>query len=357
MDSAAPGLDFAAIGHQDSWAHITTFVNGIRSGAQAPLPAEKIKDIFAYIPPRDIFRVKVKSATGATINGVYIETFIDPDKLDNTFVRTNIAKVIGAVKCAQKLGAKMVTLGGFTSIVLEGNLDVLPPGASRFTTGNTLTAAFIINGVEKAAQQLHIDIAKSKLLIIGATGDIGSACTHYFKKKVKQLLLCARNAKRLAELAQTLTEEGAVVGASTDLSVLLPQADIVICAASSTGLSLHNCKKRALICDAGYPKNAEIQTEQQDVHLFHGGMGQVSGGFGFQPDYSASIYQYPAPHVIHGCILEAMVLAFEKRFENFSAGKGNITPDHIGEIYQLSQKHGIGIAPFYNAKGLWPQPF
>ena len=55
----------------------------------------------------------------------------------------------------------------------------------------------------------------------------------------------------------------------------------------------------------------------------------------------------------HGCILEAMVLAFENRFETYSSGKGNITIDKMEEIYSLSLKHGINIAPFYNAKGLW----
>ena len=43
------------------------------------------------------------------------------------------------------------------------------------------------------------------VLIIGATGDIGLACTHYLKSKVKKLLLCARNNIRLDKLSQELT--------------------------------------------------------------------------------------------------------------------------------------------------------
>jgi hypothetical protein len=33
-------------------------------------------------------------------------------------------------------------------------------------------------------------------------------------------------------------------------------------------------------------------------------MGQVSCGYDFNPDYSATICQYDAPYIIHGCILE-----------------------------------------------------
>ena len=81
MDNKAASLDFAVIGHQDSWQNITSFVNGIRAADQEQLSTEKIKDIFSFIPPMDLFRVNVKSKTGAEINGVYIDTFIDPDKL------------------------------------------------------------------------------------------------------------------------------------------------------------------------------------------------------------------------------------------------------------------------------------
>jgi hypothetical protein len=50
----------------------------------------------------------------------------------------------------------------------------------------------------------------------------------------------------------------------------------------------------------------------------------------FKPDYSNSIYRYEAPHIIHGCILEAMILAFENRSENYSSLKGNITIEKNG---------------------------
>jgi len=351
MDSPSSSLDFAAIGHQDSWQTITDFINGIRTDK---LSSEKIRDIFSFIPARDLFRVKVRSKTGAEINGVYIETFIDPDKLEIQFLRTNIGKVMNAVSCAEKMGARMVALGGFTSIVLEGNLDSFSGNGSKFTTGNTLTAAYIVKGIEKAAIQQGNDLKDSTILIVGATGDIGMACANFVKNKVRKLLLCARNNQRLEKLSQELMKEKIAVNYSVSPEQLVPEADIIICAASSSGIKLTDFKKNVLICDAGYPKNLETKIENnKDIKLFHGGMGQVSRGFNFCPDYSNSIYRYAAPNIIHGCILEAMILAFENKFENYSAGKGNISVDKMEEIYSLSIKHGINIAPFYNANGLW----
>jgi fatty aldehyde-generating acyl-ACP reductase len=65
------------------------------------------------------------------------------------------------------------------------------------------------------------------------------------------------------------------------------------------------------------------------------------------------MYYYDAPHIMHGCILEAMVLAFERKLENYSSAKGQITVDKMEEIYAMGFKHGIVLAPFYNAQGLW----
>jgi fatty aldehyde-generating acyl-ACP reductase len=356
MDSATARVDFALIGHQDSWQNIAGFINSMRGAEQDTLSIEKIKSSFSFIPPRDIFRVKVRSATGAEINGVYIETFIDPDKLDASYARANIGKVMKAVAWAKKMGAGIVALGGFTSIVLEGNLDSFAAGVTKFTTGNTLTAAYIVKALEKAALKKEIPLAQSNVLVIGATGDIGTACVQYLKNKTGELLLCARNRQQLEKLSNQLTKENVPVKYTVSLNELVPEADIIISVASATDLQLNNCKKDVLICDAGYPKNLENAiAENNGVYLFHGGMGQVVCGFDFNPDYSKSIYRYEAPYIVHGCMLEAIVLAFENRFENYSSGKGNITTGKMEEIYSLGVKHGIDTAPFYNAKGLWRQ--
>ena len=355
MVSTTAGINFAVIGHQDNWESIERFVNGLRTPDQEKLSVEKIKNIFPFIPPRVLFKVKVKSTTGCEINGIYIDTFIDPEKLDVQHSKANIRKVIKAALCAEKEAASIATFGGFTSIMLEGNFAPLSNNGTKFTTGNTLTAAYIVKGIEAAASQCNINLSISNLLILGATGDIGMACVSYFKKKVKQMLLCARNSQRLEKLAYNLADENVKIKYHVSIDQLVPEADVIICVASTTGLNFKGCKKNVLICDAGYPKNLDKQiNENSEVHLFHGGMGQVSMGYYFNPDYSANIYQYPAQGIAHGCILEAMVLAFENKIENYSTGKGNITTEKIEEIYECGLKHGIILAPFHNANGLWP---
>ncbi len=46
-----------------------------------------------------------------------------------------------------------------------------------------------------------------------------------------------------------------------------------------------------------------------------------------------------------------MALALERRFEPFSQGRGFITPQRVEEIETIAARHGIHLAPLYNADG------
>lgn len=188
MGYQSPDKDFALIGHQDCWKKITGFVDFLSNGRRS-LPAEKISEVYSFIPPRRIFDIEIKSITGQKAKGCYIETFISPDELVSRYWKKNLIKVKEAAACARKLNVNIAALGGFTSIVLEGRNDALNDGSStKFTTGNSLTAAFIVKSLEKACCKFDKQLKKQQLLVIGATGDIGSACIQYRPLKKDQIL-------------------------------------------------------------------------------------------------------------------------------------------------------------------------
>jgi len=105
------------------------------------------------------------------------------------------------------------------------------------------------------------------------------------------------------------------------------------------------------VCDAGYPKNMSPGAEMRGARVFFGGLGQVTGGLNFRPDFRGVLNRHPFPDVVHGCLLEGMALALERRFEAFSQGRGFITPDRVQEMERIAARHGIGLAPLYNADG------
>jgi fatty aldehyde-generating acyl-ACP reductase len=347
-------VDFALIGHQESWRAAADVLAVLRGLQHTPLPDDEIKDLLPWIPPRPVCQVVVGSIVGVKARGLYIDSFIPPDRLDPTYVHENIARVRGAAACAISAGAKIVSLGGFSSLLIEGNFEHLPERYDTvFTTGNTLTVAFIVQGIEKMCALERRDLSRSTLLIVGATGDVGSGCARCLAPLVKRMLLSARNVKRLRRLGTELQSDGVEVEMATHLQRFSTEADIVICAASlaSPSLLLDRIAPDAIVCDAGYPKNLSPRAEMRDAKVFFGGLGQVSGGMKFAPDFHGILNRHPFPDVVHGCLLEGMALALEGRFEPFSQGRGSITPKRVAEMAAIAARHGIGLAPLYNADG------
>lgn len=347
-------VDFALIGHQEAWRAAADVLAVLRGPEHAALPDEEVKDILPWIPPRAICQVEARSATGAKARGLYIESFIPPDRLDAEYMRDNIARVRGAASYAIRARAKIVSLGGFSSILIEGNFDQLPERHDTvFTTGNTLTVAFIVQGIRKMCALEGRDLRRSTLLIVGATGDLGSGCTRCLAPLVKRVLLKARNVERLGRLAAELRADGVAVEIAAGSLQFSEEADVVICAASlaSPSLRLGPIARGAIVCDAGYPKNVSPSAEMPGAKVFFGGLGQITGGLRFTPNFRGILNRHPFPDVVHGCLLEGMALALERRFEPFSQRRGFITPERVQEIESIAARHGIYLAPLYNADG------
>lgn len=347
-------LDFALIGHQESWRAASDVLAVLRGPGHVPLPEEEVRDILPWIPPRPVCQVEISSIRGARARGQYIDSFIPPDQLADAHVRDNLARVRASAACAIKAGAHIVSLGGFSSILIEGNFDQLPEKHQTvFTTGNTLTVAFILQGIRRMCSWQGRDLERSTLLIIGATGDVGSGCARCLAPEVKRVLLYARNLERLHKLAGELRGGGVQVETATGLRQFSSPADVVICAASlaSPSFLLSGIGPDAIICDAGYPKNLSSGVALPHAQVFFGGLGQVTGALSFTPDLHGVLNRHPFPNVVHGCLLEGMALALERRFEPFSQGRGFITPRRVKEIESIAARHGIYLAPLYNTEG------
>jgi fatty aldehyde-generating acyl-ACP reductase len=347
-------VDFALIGHQESWRAAADVLAVLRGPQRTPLPDEEVKDILPWIPPRAVCHVEAASIAGKKARGLYIESFIPPDRLEAAYVCENVARVRAAAAYAIQAGAKIVSLGGFSSILIEGNFAQLPERHDTvFTTGNTLTVGFIVQGAQKMCALEGRDIHDSTLLIVGATGDVGSGCARCLAPMVRRVLLNARNVERLHRLGAELRADGVDVEIATDLRQFSAEADVVICAASlaAPSLRLGRIAPDAIVCDAGYPKNLSPRAEMPGAKVFFGGLGQIAGGLQFEPDFRGVLNRHPFPDVVHGCLLEGMALALERRFEAFSQGRGFITPERVEEIETIAARHGIHLAPLSNADG------
>lgn len=349
---------FAAIAHQQDWAAIADMVDGLRSrerGSARPITQSELGPLMDCLPPRVTSRFTVAATAACSgIEAAYVETFIRPDELVARPSAAVLRKVQRAIVAAGREGAKIAALGGFTSILVEAGATP-PEGAPVLTSGNTLTAALILRGVERALAIEGRSLAEETVLVIGASGDIGSAVARWLAGRSRSLRIAARNPARLAVEAARLRASGPVVVCG-DAEGALADATLVIAAASLAGsaFQIMSCRPGTILCDAGYPKNLEHRLPP-GVRLFHGGMGRIAGGMKSHDGMLERFYRFPHPEIAHGCMLEGALLALAHRFEPFSCGRGNIFPDRINEIWKLACKHGVSVAPLFNSEGLWTE--
>ena len=344
----------AVVGHQENWQQLSAIVHGIRPAGMAAVSIDDLRSIVPWIPPRTVSRFTV-GAPPERLDAIFIDTFLSPDALAQRPNRQRIERVRDAVRVAEREGAALVSLGGFTSILFESD-RIGWDGDIAVTTGNSLTAALIVKGVERAAALLGRDLGTEAVLVIGASGDVGSACARSLAGRVGRLMLAARNAGRLEREGAALARSGPVAW-STDVDAMLGEAGIVIAAASTAEptFDISHCRADAIICDAGYPKNIAVDAGGGGRRLFWGGLGSVDGGFASSDGMLERFYRFPVPQVAHGCILEGVVLALSGRFESYSSGRGRIGPDAVATIWNMARGHGVGLAPLFNADGPWPE--
>ncbi|HGY5531786.1 MAG: long-chain acyl-[acyl-carrier-protein] reductase [Prochlorococcus sp.] len=301
-------------------------------------------DVWCSAPPQLVEYVKVKSPTGKTIEGAYIDSCFVPEML--TRFKTARRKVLNAMELVQKKGLNITALGGFTSIIFE-NFNLLQHQHvrsttlewDRFTTGNTHTAWVICRQLENNAPSLGIDLAKARVAVVGATGDIGSAVCRWLSVRtgVAELLLVARQQQPLLELQNELGG-----GRILALEEALPEADVVVWVASmprTLEIDATKLQKPCLMIDGGYPKNLDTKFSGEGVHVLKGGIVEFCNDIGWSMMELAEMEK--PQRQMFACFAEAMLLEFENCHTNFSWGRNNITLEKMDFIGEASVRHGF----------------
>lgn len=342
---------FGVIGHPYNYQHLVSTLHWLKPDFKAP-SREFLTKVFDLTPSHSFSGVQeFRAPSGQATRGAFISCNIIPEML-SVDIAGVVRKVVDSCKVAERLGLGVVALGGFTSIAGERyGEEFLKHIHIPVTTGNTLTAALAVEGVLKAAKLRELDLAQAKVTVIGGAGDIGSACARVLASKVKEVTITSRSPHSLKKMEKVIKDvRRAKFRGSHDNNAAVKNADIVIAAASASQsvVDIAHFKPGAVVCDIGYPKNiAYAHTDRQDIFVFSGGICSLPGKFNTGFDIGL-----PSPDVLYGCFSEAIVLALEERYENFSWGKGHITQEKMDEILAMAAKHGFTLAPFFWGKRL-----
>src|SRR5579859_3113475 len=275
-------IDFALLGHPASYEHMgDIFMHSRPDFKREKLTKYRatLEKIFEWTPSyasQDPLLLPL--AGGRLVSGRLIfcnflpETIHSPRKMLAAY-----QKVRDGCNVAKEMGAKVVGLGGFTSIIggTQGERESEELGIA-ITSGNSLTAALAIAQLDKLLSRLDWKLGDRTVAVIGASGDIGRACALALAPRARQVLLVARNRAKLEELRREMPAS-AGVQVCTDVKDAT-QASVIIAATSASQpiLSETDLRPGTVVCDVGYPKNLSYAPDPQpEVLAISGGLAEM----------------------------------------------------------------------------------
>lgn len=309
------------------------------------LPEPAIDYLSRYFPPLYISHITgiTSQATGKEVEGWFIACPLTPRQMISLPPETVYKKVIATGKLAEKLGAKILGLGGFTSVVGDAGLTISKHLSIPVTTGDSYTIAVAVDATLKAAHRLRINPAAATGAVVGATGSIGRVCAQLLARHVSRLILLGRNLEALKQVQQLVEQQG---GAAIEISTAmqgLRQADMVLTVTNAIEAVIepNHLKSGAIVCDVARPRDVSrrVVEERDDVLVIEGGMVKVPGPVNFNFDFG-----FPSG-MAFACMAETICLALEGHYQSYTLGK-EISLEQVETIRTMANRHGFKISGF-----------
>src|SRR5512134_406215 len=164
---------------------------------------ERQIDFFStFFPPVYISEIEGISsqATGKEIKGWFIACPYTPTRMMELSERAVYRKIIQTGHLAEKLGAQILGLGAYTSVVGDAGITIAEALDVPVTTGDSFTVLVAVDALREAACMMDIPLSGATAAIVGATGTIGQVCAELLAEDVERLYLIGRRREALEEL-------------------------------------------------------------------------------------------------------------------------------------------------------------
>ena len=335
---------------KDTFAFIIHPINPQRDVARkyphlGRLPVWLIELLSIFCPPVYISEITgIRSSdSGHTAHGWFVACPLTPRLMMALPPAAVYRKIIQVGHYAKELGAKIVGLGAFTSVVGDGGLTIAAHLDVPVTTGDSYTVAVAVRAIREAARRIQIDVAKATVAVVGAYGAIGSVAAELLAPAAGRILLVGRRPERLAQVAERVRRAGSTEAVLAADIARLAEAQLVISVTSAVDAVIRpeHLRPGAIICDVARPRDVSgwVAEERPDVLVIEGGMVEGPGPVDFGFDFG-----FP-PGMAYACITETMALALEKRYVSFTLGK-DIRLSQVQTIDRIAATHGFKLGGF-----------
>ncbi len=311
----------------------------------ARLPTWLIDFVSIFFPPVYISEIKgVRSeATGRELTGWFLACPLTPAMMMKLPPAVVYRKIIQTGRMAERLGARILGLGAFTSVVGDGGVTIARNLSIPVTTGDSFTVAMAVEAITSAAGRVGLSLPESTVAVVGAYGAIGAVAAEMLAPQVARVMLIGRDPQRLATVAGRVQAAGGLQVLSTAELDALNQAHLVVTVTSAVDAIIRpeHLRRGAVICDVARPRDVSRQVAERrpDVLVIEGGMVEVPGAvdFGFN-------FGFP-PRMAYACMAETMALALDGKYESFTLGK-DIKLSQVRTIDKIARRHGFKLGGF-----------
>jgi fatty aldehyde-generating acyl-ACP reductase len=315
---------------------------------------ERQIDFFStFFPPVYISEIEgiTSISTGKQVKGWFIAAPYTPRRMLELPERVVYRKIIQTGRMAERLGAQILGLGAFTSVIGDAGVTIARSLDVPVTTGDAYTISIAVQAIREAASQMDIPLKNSTAAVVGATGTIGRVCAELLAEDVARLYLVGRREQALLELREQLGSPGRASRPGLTQAELIPSTKMDVLAESRLILtvtsSIHDVIQPehllpgSVVCDVARPRDvsAMVAAARDDILVIDGGMVDVPGPVDFHFNFG-----FPTGKS-YACMAETIALALEGRFEDYTLGK-HITRERVDEITAIADKHGFRLSGF-----------
>jgi len=290
-------------------------------------------------------QLNVQSITGEEVHLSYIGLDLTPKQImEGIYARDTqwmMDKIEDAVMQARDYGCQAVGLGAYTSI-LSGNCKRITTQGITLTSGNSLTVGMAIEGMKHAAHMSGIDIRRSKLAVLGATGNIGATLALMMAPQVESVLLVVRDAHspRVKSMVEEIGQVARNLEVTDDLRELC-HCNLIAAASNNPEPLIHPehlSSEPVVVCDVAVPADVspEIPLQRPLVTVMRGGLVKLPrnedfliAGLDLEPGY------------VFACMAETLLMGLEGTINSVSFG--SIKPEGVNWALQAAQKHGFAL--------------
>lgn len=320
------------------------------------LSERQIEFFSQHFPPVYLSEINgiTSALTGREIQGWLIACPFTPRQMLELPEQRVYNKIVQTGRMAENLGAQMLGLGAFTSVVGDAGVSIADRLAVPVTTGDSYTVAIAVEALKRAAELMGISLPNVTVAVVGATGAIGQVCAELLAEDAGRLALIGRRAEALEGLRARLKGQArggglsgeavskAEILVSTDMSPLAEsQLILTVTSAVHAVIQPEHLRPGSVICDVARPRDvsAMVAAARDDIFVIDGGMVDVPGPVDFHFNFG-----FP-PGKAYACMAETMALTLEGRFEDYTLGK-HITRERVDEISAIARKHGFRLSGF-----------